>query len=134
MQKTQPSDTTLVEQLGKSILAQGFEERCSLWGRPPKPQRLDGYLGDSDVSIFEKSGQIATPLSEGQRSLDLFTDRNDLVRLFCERLHGEPTAERISVLSWRWGQRQVIAPSLPANSCLQAFAYRRVAASVLPRL
>ncbi|MFQ5859539.1 MAG: hypothetical protein ACE5LU_28405, partial [Anaerolineae bacterium] len=46
------------------------------------------------MTMVGKTGQLGT-ITEGSRALDLFTDRGELLRLFCLRLHAEPPEERI---------------------------------------
>jgi tetratricopeptide (TPR) repeat protein len=82
------------------------------------------------VTIFEKSGQPAS-ITEGERAIQLFTDRGALVRLFCERLHAKPPIERILFIHGYGGNGKTLALRyLRACACkhLPASEWRAAAA------
>ena len=82
------------------------------------------------MSIFEKTCQGGS-VTESQRALDLFTDRDDLVRLFCERLHAEPPEERILFFFGDGGNgKSLLLRYLQTHACkrLSAGAWRRACA------
>ena len=83
------------------------------------------------MTIFEKSGQPAT-ITEGERAIQLFTDRGELVRLFCERLHAVPPIERILFIHGDGGNGKTLALRyLRACACKHLPAAEWRAAAVL---